>query len=77
MLYSTLCLIVAILLTLSGVWVQWHVGEYSMSAEEAMKNRKLTAEQVVRRLVLIRRGGQILTFTGMGLLVLSLLLTMG
>ena len=48
-----------------------------MSAEEAMKNRKLTAEQVVRRLLLIRRGGQVLTFSGMGLMLLTLLLTMG
>lgn len=76
MFYSNLCLVVAIILTLSGVWIQWHAGEYSMSAEEAIKNRKLTAEQVVRRLVLIRRGGQVLTFSGLGLLLVALLLTM-
>ena len=75
--YSNLCLVIAIILTLAGVWIQWHVGEYSMSGEEAVKNRKLTAEQVVRRLVLIRRSGQVLTFSGMGLLLVSLLMTMG
>jgi hypothetical protein len=76
-LYSTLCLVIAVVLTLSGVWVQWNVHDYSMNAEEAMKNRKMTAEQVVRRLILIRRGGRILTFAGMALLIVSVLMIAG
>jgi hypothetical protein len=72
--YSTLCFVIATILTLSGVWIQWHAHEYVMNAEEAMKNRKLTGEQVVRRLVLIRRSGLILTFAGIGMLLVSLML---
>jgi hypothetical protein len=72
--YSTLCFVVATVLTLSGVWIQWHAHEYVMDAEEAMKNRKLTGEQVIRRLVLIRRGGGILILVGIGMLLVSLML---
>lgn len=74
MFYSNLCLVVAIVLTLSGVWIRWNAHDYSMSAEEAMKNRKLTAEQVFRRLILIRRSGLALTLVGMALLILSVVL---
>jgi hypothetical protein len=45
-----------------------------MDAEENMKNRKLTGDQLVRRLVLIRRSGRILVFAGIGMLLVSLML---
>ncbi len=74
MFHSTLCFLVATILTLSGVWIQWRAHEYVMDAEEAMKNRKLTGEQVVRRLALIRRCGRILIFAGIGMLLVTLML---
>ncbi len=74
MFYSTLCFVIATGLTLSGVWIQWRVHEYAMDAEVAMKNRKLTGEQVARRLVLIKRSGRILTFLGIGMLIVTLML---
>jgi len=71
---STFFLLVGIVLTLGGVWIRWRASDYSMSAEEAMKNRKLTSEQVFQRLILIRRSGLVLTFAGMALLIISVML---
>ena len=73
MFYSTLCFVIATGLTLSGVWIQWRAHEYVMDAEEAMKNRKLTGEQVARRLVLIRLVGRMLTYLGIGMLIVTLM----
>lgn len=73
MFYSTLCFVIATGLTLSGVWIQWRAREYVMDAEEAMKNRKLTGEQVARRLVLIRLVGRMLTYLGIGMLIVTLM----
>ncbi len=62
----------AAVLTLSGVWVNWRAHVYRMSAEEAMKDGKLTHDQVDARLKLITNGSRFLTFAGMGLLIVSM-----
>ena len=72
MYFQTLCLILAIPITLSGVWIHWRKHDFHMDAEEAQKNGKLTHAQVERRMLLIKRGGRVLTITGMVLLVASL-----
>jgi hypothetical protein len=69
---QTIWLSVAILLTLTGVWMQWHAPTYRMIAEEAMKDGKLTQDQVDRRLRVIGRTKRLCTLTGMILLVVSL-----
>jgi len=70
---QVICLLVAILLTLIGVWMQWHAPTYSMIAEEAMKEGWLTHDQVNRRLRVIRSTKRLCMLTGLALLVVSLL----
>lgn len=77
MTYTTLCLLGAISLTLCGVWIQWHAHDYAMGAEEAIKNRKMTGEQVLRRMVLIRRAARVLIFLGVVMLFVSLMMIVG
>ena len=72
MVLQTLCLSVAVLLTLIGVWMQWHAPTYQMIAEEDLKDGKLTHDEVVRRLGVIRRTKRLCTLTGMALLVVSM-----
>lgn len=66
---QTSCLILALVLTLVGVWMQWQWPHYCMSTEEAVKSRRLTQHQGERRLRRLKRGGRVLLLTGMGLLV--------
>jgi hypothetical protein len=66
------CILIAMLLMLSGAWVQWRAPWYRMDAEEAMKDGKLSQQQVDQRLNLIRRGSWCLTLTGVVLLVACL-----
>lgn len=42
-----------------------------------MKNRKMTAEQVSRRLVMIERSGRVLIFAGIVMLMVSLMMIAG
>ena len=72
MVAQELCFALAIILTLTGVWMRWHMHEYRMGAEEAMKERKLTADQVDRRLMIIRQAANTLTIVGMALLVITI-----
>lgn len=65
---------VAVLITLSGVWMNWRAHWYRMSAEEAMKDGKLTQDQVDLRLRVFANGSRILTLAGMGLLVVSVVI---
>ena len=67
--FSHACLVLALVLTLVGVWVQWQGPHYCMSTEEAVKSRRLTQDQGERRLRRLKRGGRWLLLTGMGLLV--------
>jgi hypothetical protein len=69
----TLCFSVAIILTLIGVWMQWHAPTYRMIAEEAMKDGELTHDQVNRRLRALGRTKRACTLAGMVLLVVSLM----
>lgn len=71
---QTVCVIVAILLTLAGVWLRWRLPWYEMNAEDRLKDGKLTSHQVERRVRWMRDGGRLLTLTGLGLLGASLLL---
>jgi hypothetical protein len=66
-----ICLVLAILITLAGVWMHWHMHHYHMGAEEAMKERKLSAEQVDRRLKVMRTSAGALTIIGMSLLIVA------
>lgn len=70
---QALFLSVAIILTLIGVWMQWHAPTYRMIAEEAMKDGELTHDQVNRRLRVLGRTKRACTLTGMALLVVSLM----
>jgi hypothetical protein len=65
----TFVLLIAAAITLGGTWVQWRVHSYRMDAEEAMKDRKLTPDQLARRLMLIRSVGPVLTYGGMAILI--------
>ena len=49
--------------------MQWRVHSFCMSAEEAMKDGKLTQAQVTRRLTLFKQGSRVLTIAGMALLL--------
>lgn len=71
---QAVCLTIALVLTLTGVWVQWNLHGYCMSTEEAMKDGKLTQAQAARRVRVIKNGGHILTFIGMGLLIFGMTL---
>jgi hypothetical protein len=66
------CLSLAILITLVGVWLHWHMHHYRMGAEEAIKERKLSADQVDRRLMILKHAANTLTIVGMILLVLTI-----
>ncbi|CAM3049100.1 hypothetical protein RAHE111665_12780 [Rariglobus hedericola] len=66
-------LLFAVLLTLCGVWMRWRAHDYRMSAEEAMKDGKLTYEQVLSRLKMIKIVSRIITVAGMALLIASLM----
>jgi hypothetical protein len=70
--FQPLCFVLAVVLTLTGVWVNWRAHVYRMSAEEAMKDGKLTHDQVESRLRLITNGSRFLTLTGMALLIVSM-----
>jgi hypothetical protein len=67
------CVVVAIALTLAGVWVGWRLPWLQMDAEELRKDGNLTSRQVDRRVRWARDGGRLLTLTGLGLLGASLL----
>ncbi len=62
-------LLSAIVVTLSGVWLRWKAHEFRMNAEEAMKDGKLTHEQVERRITLIKNGSRALTVVGIVMLL--------
>lgn len=65
--------IFAAAITLSGVCMQWRVHVYCMSAEEAVKDGKLTQDQATRRLLMFKWGSHVLTIGGMALLLASAL----
>lgn len=73
MLSQSTCILIAMLITLSGAWVQWRACEYRMDVEEAMKDGKLSQRQVDQRLRLVRRGGWFLTLAGLSMFVVVLL----
>lgn len=70
---QTLFFLVAVATTLAGVWLRWHLHHYQMRAEDSFKDGKLTHTQVVRRMAMIKQGSRLLTFTGMILLLVSIL----
>jgi TRAP-type C4-dicarboxylate transport system permease small subunit len=67
-----ICILIAMLVTLSGAWMQWRASWYRMHTEEAMKDRKLSQQQVDQRLRMIRSGGWFLTLAGLAMFVVSL-----
>lgn len=71
---QTQCVILAIVITLTGVWVRWRLAALEMSAEERLKEGKLTPRQVERRLRWARDGGRLLTIAGLVLLGASVLM---
>lgn len=70
---QTTSFVIAMVVTLSGVWVQWRACWYRMDAEEAMKDGKMNQRQVDQRLRLVNRGGLLLTYAGIVMLLVSLL----
>jgi hypothetical protein len=70
---QTTCVVFAILVTLSGVWMQWRLSNFEMHAEDQLKDGKLTSRQVENRIRWVRDGGRLLTLAGLGLLGMSLL----
>lgn len=68
------CLTLAVFLTLAGVWINWRAHAYRMSAEEALKDGKLTHDQMGMRLRAISKGGRFLTLAGMALLIVGMFL---
>jgi hypothetical protein len=69
----TLCLLVAFVFTLTGVWLTWHAPAYRMATEEARKDGKINEAEMCRRLRLIERSGQGLTAFGVTLLVTGMM----
>lgn len=69
--------VMAILLTLAGVWMRWRLPAYEMHAEDAVKDGKLTGVQLETRVRRMRDVSRALTLAGLALLGASLLLTKG
>jgi hypothetical protein len=70
---QTASVVVAIMLTLSGVLLRWRLPAYEMDAEDAVKDGKLTGHQLERRVRWVRDGARMLTLAGLVLLVASLM----
>lgn len=63
---------ISLILTLSGVWMQWHMPEYRMSAEEAVKDRRIPEERIEERMRLLKTVARLLIVSGVVLLVASI-----
>lgn len=67
-------MLTAVLLTACGVWMRWRLHGCRISAEEAMKDGRLTCEQASRRLITHQSISRALTVIGMALLIACLLM---
>ena len=74
MFIQTAFLAIAVGLMLTGAWVQWRSSWYQMDAEEDMKDKKLTQDQVHQRIRMIRWSGFALTAAGIVLLIAGLII---
>ena len=69
--HSPPVLLLAAGLTLTGVWAQFRFHDYCMSAEEAVKNGKITHDQASARMRWMKQSGRVLIIVGSILLIVG------
>ena len=71
--FDELAIGAAILLTIAGMVMHWHLPRHRMSMEEHAKDDKVTADEARRRIKFYERAALIATLLGVAVLVVVLL----
>jgi hypothetical protein len=71
---SELLALVATLMLIAGAWLRWRLAWLCSDAEEEAKDKKITEAEARRRIQRLNYACPALTFGGLGLLVVALLL---
>ena len=61
--------LLAVLVTLVGIWLQWHRNEHISAVEEDLKNAKITEEQAWHRMRLVNWRATVVVAAGLVLLL--------
>jgi hypothetical protein len=67
---------IAALMLATGAWMRWRLPWLCSDAEEAAKDQKITEEEARRRIRRLHQACPALTFGGLGLLVVALVLAL-
>ena len=73
---SELLALVATLMLTAGAWLRWRLPWLCSDAEEDAKDKKITEAEARRRIRRLHSACPVLTFIGLGLLAVALLLAL-